>query len=146
MNLCFIKLKHLDWGGGCFSPWKQKKMSHYQSCYALVSSGSSSPSRWWPHWPCMEVISAMLPHSWRGLWLIQASVSWLTQASISRLYQPNSYINYGWFNYAVPHGCLLVVILANHCTAPKLASLNLALVSAWCLISWKYHMKKNYHL
>ncbi len=33
------------------------------------------------------------------LWLIHESFSWLIQASISRLNQPNSYLNYGWFNY-----------------------------------------------
>ncbi len=28
----------------------------------LLCPGSSSPSHLWPHWPCMEVISAVLPH------------------------------------------------------------------------------------
>ena len=32
----------------------------------LHSPCSSSPSHLWPHWPCIEVISAMLPH--RDAW------------------------------------------------------------------------------
>ncbi len=32
------------------------------------------------------------------------NVSWLIQASISRLYQPNPYIKYGWFNYEAAQG------------------------------------------
>ncbi len=40
----------------------QKKECSYQCIAALVFTGSSSPSHLWPHWPCMEVISAMVAH------------------------------------------------------------------------------------
>ena len=32
-----------------------KNECYYQCCYALVDTGSSSPSHLWPYWPCMKV-------------------------------------------------------------------------------------------
>ncbi len=43
-----------------------KNECYYQCFYALVDTGSSSPSHLWPYWPCMKVISVIVPH--RDAW------------------------------------------------------------------------------
>ncbi len=45
--------------------------SHYESCNALVFTGSSSPSHLWPHWPCIPLRTLIfMPYDSQGISII----------------------------------------------------------------------------